>query len=127
VIEVSMSKAWRIGDIKHVKVLGSICLLDQGELDWKVIGLNLEEAQDKRIRNIEDFNRQNPGALGQIQEWLRTYKVYEGKGENQFGYGGKILSAERTIEIIHENNGFYQDLKAGKVENKSGLWLGKNL
>jgi inorganic pyrophosphatase len=75
--------------------------LDQGELDWKVIALNLEEARANKLRNLEDYNRDNPGALREISDWFRTYKTYEGKPENTFGYEGRILSAERTIEIIH--------------------------
>ena len=50
------------------------------------------------------------------------YKTYEGKGENQFGYNGRVLSAERTIEIIHENNSFYKELLEGKIKDH-GLWL----
>ena len=97
--------------------------MDQGELDWKIIALNAEEARALKIRNMEDFNRTNPGALKEIADWFRTYKTYEGKPENTFGYEGRFLSAERTIEIVHENNQFYKDLIEGKVENKSGLWL----
>ncbi len=125
IVEVGMNQVMRMGESRTVKVLGSLCLLDQGELDWKIIGVNLEEARDKGIKNVEEYNRINPGALQAIHDWFRTYKTFEGKGENQFGYEGKLLSAERTIEIIHENHVFYQDLLSGKTENKDQLWLGK--
>lgn len=121
-----MTKIAQLGQHQSVKVLGALCLLDQGELDWKIIALNADEARESKIRNIEDFKRVNPGALKEISDWFRTYKTYEGKPENTFGYEGRFLSAERTIEIIHENNEFYRDLVSGKVPNKSGLWLGNN-
>ena len=98
----------QMGEHQNVKVLGSLCLLDQGELDWKVIAINVAEAKERQIRNIEDYNRLNPGGLKQVQEWFRTYKTFEGKPENTFGYQGQFLSAERTIEIIHENNEYYR-------------------
>jgi inorganic pyrophosphatase len=123
-VEVGMGQVMRMGESKTVKVLGSLCLLDQGELDWKIIGINLEEAKKHNIKNIEDYNRVNPGALKSIHDWFRTYKTFEGKGENTFGYKGEFLTAERTLEIIHENHSFYQDLVSGKAENKEKLWLG---
>ena len=98
-------------------------MLDQGELDWKVLAINEEEARKKGVKNIEDFNRLNPGAVKEVTEWFKMYKTYEGKAENQFGYEGRVLSSEKTIEIIHENNQFYKDLKEGKVKNESKLWL----
>ena len=121
-VEMSLFKVASLGQTQPVKVLGSLCLLDQGELDWKILALNADEAKERQIRNLEDFNRLCPGAIQEIQEWFRTYKTYEGKGENQFGYGGRVLTAERTIEIIHENNQFYRDLIDKKVEAKD-LWL----
>lgn len=32
------------GEIKSIKVLGSLCLIDQGELDWKILCMNEDEA-----------------------------------------------------------------------------------
>ena len=125
IVEISPNKIFKMGQRQSVKVLGALCLLDQGELDWKVIGINATEAKEMRIKNIEDFNRVNPGAIKEIKEWFLTYKTYEGKGENAFGYEGRLLTAEHTIEIIHENHGFYKGLVEGKIENKSQLWLGK--
>lgn len=55
-----------MGEVGQVKVLGSLCLLDQGELDWKVIGMDWKEAIKRKIRNIEDYNRECPGAIKEI-------------------------------------------------------------
>lgn len=32
-----------VGDVVKVKVLGALCLIDQGEADWKLIGINTED------------------------------------------------------------------------------------
>ena len=110
-----------------MKVLGSLCLIDQGELDWKILAINADEAKERRIKNLEDFNRLCPGAIKEIQEWFRIYKTYEGKGENKFGHGGRLLSVDETIEIIHENHQFYRDLLDKKVEyDRDELWLPDN-
>lgn len=39
------SKDRQILDIVRVKVLGAFCLIDEGELDWKVLVMDVEEAQ----------------------------------------------------------------------------------
>jgi len=82
IVEMSPCKVVSMGQLQSVKVLGSLCLIDQGELDWKILAINEEEAKLHNIRNIEDFNRLCPGATKEIQQWFRMYKTYEGKGEN---------------------------------------------
>jgi inorganic pyrophosphatase len=41
----------KIGDIVKIKVLGSFGLIDQGEIDWKVLGLVEEEAKRFNVNN----------------------------------------------------------------------------
>jgi inorganic pyrophosphatase len=33
-----------IGDVYRGKILGCFCLIDQGELDWKILVVDAEEA-----------------------------------------------------------------------------------
>ena len=65
-----------------MKVLGAFCLIDQGELDWKVLTLNVSEAREGGIRNMQEYMRVNPGAVEEVQQWLKMYKTFEGKSEN---------------------------------------------
>lgn len=44
IVEIS-NKKFACGSITPIKVLGAVCLLDQGELDWKIICINSEEAK----------------------------------------------------------------------------------
>jgi inorganic pyrophosphatase len=32
-----------------MKVLGAICLLDQKEIDWKIVGINSQEATSNNV------------------------------------------------------------------------------
>lgn len=38
--------------VVQVKVLGSLCLIDQGELDWKLLTINLDEANSKGVSHL---------------------------------------------------------------------------
>uniref|UniRef100_A0A7S3CMW9 inorganic diphosphatase n=1 Tax=Strombidium rassoulzadegani TaxID=1082188 RepID=A0A7S3CMW9_9SPIT len=109
--------------VYNFKVLGALCLIDQGELDWKLLVVDQAFSKEMGIRTIEQYKQQNPAALEEIMEWLRKIKTYDGKPANWFDYDDQVLSVEKTIEIISENHQAYKDLLAGKVDNSSKLNL----
>ena len=43
------NRRFKCGHITPVKVLASICLIDQGEVDWKIFAINMEEANQYNI------------------------------------------------------------------------------
>ena len=97
------NRTMRIYDIPKLKVIGALSLIDQGELDWKIIAIEEEYAKDRKIRTIEQFNQRNPGALAEVKEWFRTIKTYDGKPENKFAFD-HFLSVDETIEVILHNH-----------------------
>jgi len=38
-----------MGSVVEVKALGVFALIDEGELDWKVVTLNRKEAEEKKV------------------------------------------------------------------------------
>ena len=60
-----------------------------------------------KINNLSDFDRENPGLVNEIREWFRMIKTYDGKPKNEYGYEGKVLSAEKTLHIIKETSESY--------------------
>lgn len=104
-------------ELPELKVIGSLCLIDEGEIDWKLIAVEASYAKEHGIRCAETYNQKNPGGINEVREWFRTYKTYDGKPLNQFGYDEQILDVERTIEIIYENHEYYKQLMAGKLAN----------
>ena len=80
-------------------------------------------ALEHKIRDEYTFTQRNPGAISEVINWMRTYKTYDGKKENSFGYNDAVLSVEKTIGIIYENHEYYKDLCDGKIKNVDGLYL----
>ena len=107
--------------LPNLKVIGCVSLIDEGELDWKILALEESYAKEHGIRDAETFTQKNPGAIKEVIEWFRTYKTYDGKPENRFGHDEKILSVERTIEVIEENHIMYKDLLSGKISGVEKL------
>lgn len=117
------NRDFKLFDLPKLKVLGAACLIDQDELDWKIFAVEAGYAKEFGITNMAKFNQLNPGAIAEIMEWFRVIKTYDGKPANRFAYDDQVLSAEKTLEIIHENHASYQSLISGRIPNPDGLWI----
>ena len=63
-------------------ILGCLGLIDQGEIDWKVLALEVGEAKQMGVETLDDYEKRHPGRVADIREWFRTYKTLDGKPEN---------------------------------------------
>ena len=91
-------------------ILGCLGLLDQGEIDWKVLALEVNEAKELNVATMEDFEKVSPGRVDEIREWFRIYKTLDGKPENLFTEDGRVYTREETQKIILETSKSYRDL-----------------
>merc|ERR1712098_641457 len=62
------------GEIKQVKVLGVMALLDEEETDWKIIVIDVNDPLASKLNDIEDVERHLPGLVRASNEWFRIYK-----------------------------------------------------
>ncbi|KAL7719961.1 inorganic diphosphatase [Entamoeba marina] len=106
IIDISNIKASR-GEIIQVKPICALALLDGGETDWKIIGINVKDPKAEDIRCAGDIEK----TVDDIREWYRVYKVAEGKGINRYAYEGKAFNRKATLDIIQETHEQYQRLK----------------
>lgn len=60
-----------VGQVKQVKVLGIMALLDEGETDWKVIVVDIQDPLASKLNDIEDVERHLPGLIRATNEWFR--------------------------------------------------------
>jgi inorganic pyrophosphatase len=77
------------GQVKQVKILGVMALLDEEETDWKVIVIDVNDPLAPKLNDVEDVERHLPGLLRATNEWFRIYKIPDGKPENQFAFTGE--------------------------------------
>jgi len=121
VVEIGAA-ALAMGSFTPVKVLGCLSMIDDGELDWKVIAIAATDEFADKINDVEDIDKYYPGTVSGIREWFRWYKTPDDKPVNGFGHGERALSAAETKEVIAETNKHYKALIEGKSE-KGKLWL----
>jgi len=95
------TKKFNIGKIINVKVLGVVPLIDEGETDWKIIGININ---DSNFNNYNDINDIPKDDINRILDWFKNYK-YNSKGIiNEIAMNGKLQNkhfAENIIDIGH--------------------------
>mmetsp|Transcript_25726 Transcript_25726/g.60026 ORF Transcript_25726/g.60026 Transcript_25726/m.60026 type:complete len:324 (-) Transcript_25726:152-1123(-) len=119
VVEIG-SRAMEQGEIAKVKVLGALAMIDDGELDWKVIAISVDDPLAEEIKDVFDIDDKMPGVVSGIREWFRWYKTPDGKPVNAFGFDGKPLGVPETLEVIEETHGQYNALLS--KADSDGLW-----
>ena len=106
------------GGIRAVKVLGILCMIDEGECDWKVVCIDAEDKWAPYLNDIDDVEKEMPGMLSAIREWYRTYKIPDGKPPNVFALNERFMDKAYTMKVIDECHQAWEDLVSGKVERK---------
>jgi len=104
--------------VRPVKVLGVLCMIDEGEADWKVIAIDKEDPWAAILNDIDDVQRLLPGTLETVREWFRTYKVPDGKPENTFALGEKFMDRAFTLSVMHETHRAWARLVKGTIEKQ---------
>ncbi|KAL5640198.1 hypothetical protein ACGC1H_007467 [Rhizoctonia solani] len=107
------------GQIKQVKVLGIMALLDEGETDWKVIVVDVNDPLAPKLNDVEDIERHLPGLIRATNEWFRIYKIPDGKPENAFAFSGEAKNKKYATEIIHECHEAWRRLITGEAPAKT--------
>nr|XP_005495234.2 LOW QUALITY PROTEIN: uncharacterized protein LOC102071497 [Zonotrichia albicollis] len=110
------SKVCSRGEVIQVKVLGTLALIDEGETDWKVIAINVEDPEAASYNDIEDVRRMKPGYLEATVDWFRRYKVPDGKPENQFAFNGEFKGKDFALDVIKGTHEHWKALITKKTD-----------
>mmetsp|Transcript_46258 Transcript_46258/g.46728 ORF Transcript_46258/g.46728 Transcript_46258/m.46728 type:complete len:304 (-) Transcript_46258:119-1030(-) len=104
------------GEVRPVKVLGILCMIDEGEADWKVVVIDADDKWAPFLNDIDDVDKYLPGQLDAIREWFRTYKIPDGKPPNVFGLGERFMDKAYALQVIKECNQSWKELITGEKE-----------
>jgi len=119
VVEISES-AIGMGSVATVRILGALGLIDEGEMDWKIL-----TSADANITTLAELERVRPGLISVIKEWFINYKTIDGKPSNLLSEDGKVFDEDYSLALVHSTHKHYQELVSKKVPNPSGLWIGE--
>lgn len=117
VLEIGDNKNFKIGQIENVKILGCLPMIDEGELDWKILSVSNDYHLANKLNNISDVNKLMPGLLDDLKKWLKNYKLPMGKSENEFGDDG-WLGPEIANEVIDKCHHRWKLLVNGQLNSQ---------
>ncbi|XP_062022243.1 soluble inorganic pyrophosphatase 6, chloroplastic [Rosa rugosa] len=103
VVEIGESRR-KVGEILKVKPLAALAMIDEGELDWKIVAISLDDPKSSLVNDIDDVEKHFPGTLTAIRDWFRDYKIPDGKPANKFGLGNKPANKDYALKVITETN-----------------------
>merc|ERR1711915_214593 len=104
------------GEVLQVKVLGVLAMIDEGETDWKVIVIDVNDPLAPQLSDISDVEEHMPGFLKATVEWFKIYKMPDGKPENQFAFNGAPKDREFAHQIILETHEYWKALIEGRAD-----------
>jgi len=96
-------------------------MIDEGETDWKLIGIDVTDPFAPQMNDIDDIDRLMPGYLAATNEWFRIYKIPAGKPENTFAFNGEAKSRDFALQILQETHEQWLHLTAGEAPAKLNL------
>ncbi|KAI3702281.1 hypothetical protein L6452_28014 [Arctium lappa] len=103
VVEIGESRG-NVGQLMKVKPLGCLAMIDEGELDWKIVAISLDDPKASLVNDVDDVEKHFPGTLTAIRDWFRDYKIPDGKPANKFGLGNKAANKDYALKVITETN-----------------------
>jgi len=121
VIEVG-SEPIPMGSVVAVKVLGAFILIDEGELDYKIIAIRDDDPIAYKVHDVLSLEKVKPGIIANLIDWLKNYKTSDGKPQNQL-YQETPFSPKEAVQIISECNHHWSKLTNGTHSNPDGFSL----
>merc|ERR1719187_62743 len=104
----------------QVKVLGVLAMIDEGETDWKILAIDVNDPLANQLNDVEDIEKLKPGLLAATVEWFKIYKMPDGKPANQFAFDGAAKNAEFANKVLSTCIDQWKGLMAAE-ENPTGM------
>jgi len=98
-----------MGAIVRYKPLGVLAMIDDGETDWKVIGIAEEDPMAPLLEDIDDVLDVAGGAAESFREWMRLYKTPD---INKFALREEYQNRAFALEVIEETHQQWAAYKA---------------
>jgi inorganic pyrophosphatase len=112
-----------VGDIVECRILGAVCLVDEGEADWKVFVVNTRAGPLSHARSVEDVEAVAPGRIQEMLGWMEDFKHSTGKDTATLHY--KIHDAEWATALVERDHASWRRLvtEADADGMSRGHWI----
>ena len=115
-----------MASIVPIKVLGSFALIDEGEIDHKIIAVRVGDSKLGHVNSMAELETAKPGITAEIVDWLKNYKTSDGKPQNKLKQEHPLSQTE-AYQLIEEVSTYYNKLVSGDTPNTKGYDLPRKL
>merc|ERR1711976_626618 len=92
-------------------------MIDEGETDWKVIAIDVEDPMGAELNDIDDVKAKLPGLLPATVEWFKIYKMPDGKPPNEFAFNSEFKDRAFTEKLIDTLHHQWKSMITGETSN----------
>lgn len=113
-----------VGAVIRCRPLGAVCLMDEGQADWKIIAVNVDGPGPlASARSVEDVERISPGRIAKCLKWIDDLKKSSGDDEATLHY--QIYSIEHALSLLKKDHMSWRKLveEAGPDGLARGHWI----
>jgi inorganic pyrophosphatase len=113
-----------VGAVVRCRPLGAVCLIDEGQADWKILAVNVNQPGPLGdARSVQDVERLRPGRVKQVLHWIDDFKKSSGKDTAELHF--EIHDARKARELIAEDHASWKQLlsQAGSDGYARGHWI----
>ncbi|CDH49093.1 inorganic pyrophosphatase [Lichtheimia corymbifera JMRC:FSU:9682] len=103
------------GQIKQVKVLGGLILVDEGQTDWKIFTIDVRDPLASSMNDLDDIESNYPGFIDMVKNWFTVYKIPSTGKPNTLGFGGECIDKEEATKKVYEMHEYWKRLINGTV------------
>lgn len=97
-----------VGAVVRCRPLGAVCLIDEGQADWKVLVVNVDHAGPLReARSIDDVERIVPGKVNEVLKWMDDFKR-NSTVDSEMHF--EVHDSLRAVSIIEGDHASYRQL-----------------
>ncbi|PVU91150.1 hypothetical protein BB561_004546 [Smittium simulii] len=111
-----------VGQIKQVKILGIMGMIDEGETDWKILTIDVNDPISSKLNTITDLDLYMPGFIDATRSWFTDYKVPEGKSQNAWAFDGQAKNHDFAKLIINEAHQSWKNLLAKNTKSRESYF-----
>jgi inorganic pyrophosphatase len=123
VVELSQQPL-ELGKIYTIKILGALALIDQGEVDWKILAIRTDDQIAQELQDIHHIKQKYPQLLESVFHWFKYYKTTDNKPENTFALEGRAMDRQYAIKVIEETHENWNKLiRRGGSSTNNKLWI----
>jgi inorganic pyrophosphatase len=104
------NEVYSVGTVLDVKVIGAYAMIDNNEVDYKVIAIDSKQTNAFKINTDTDVRKYlDMNEIHEIKEWFRAYKP-NSNPPTYFGYDESLLSINDTIKILDDTHDHWMKL-----------------